>query len=154
MSVFDKETFLNTEVKGASETKYTPVPVGEHKGAYIDDLGLDTYKDKNTGDEVPILIVTWHIPNEALAKTLGMDKVTVQDRMFLDVDASGNILFGPNKNIRLGKTREATGQNDPKKQWNFNMLRGAGPCDLKISHKFDNNGEGPFARIDRVVRSA
>lgn len=154
MSVFDKDTFLNTEVKGANETKYTPVPVGEHKGAYVDDLGLDSYKDQNTQEDLPILIVTWTIPNEELKKSLGVEKVTVQDRMFLDVDKNGNVLFGPNKNVKLGKTREAVGQNDPKKPWNFNMLRGAGPCDLKITHNFNKAGEGPFARVDRVVRSA
>lgn len=147
MSVFDKDTFLSTEVKGANEVKYTPVPVGEYQ-AFIDDLGADSYED------TPILIVTYALLDEELKKTLGLDKPTVQDRIFLDVDDTGNLLFGPNKNVRLGRTREACGQNDPKKPWNFNMLRGAGPVMIKISHNFHKQtGEGPFARVDRVVKA-
>lgn len=152
MSVFDKDTFLSTEIKGASETKYTPVPINEYGGTYIDDLGTATFKDNN-GVEQPQLIITWAIPDEALAKSLGLEKVTVVDRVFLDVDPSGALLFGPNKNVKLGQIREALNLNDPKKPFNLNMLRGAGPARLKIGHRFNKQtGEGPFANIERVAR--
>lgn len=147
MSVFDKDTFLNQEVKGANEVKYTPVPQGEYKG-FIDELDTDAYED------TPILIVTYAIVDEALKTTLGLDKPTVQDRIFLDTEKDGSLSFGPNKNVRLGRTREAVGQNDPKKPWTFNMLRGAGPVLLKVSHRFNKQtGEGPYANIDRVVKA-
>lgn len=148
MSVFDKDTFLATEVKGANEVKYTPIPIGDYTNCYIDDLDTDTYNDE------PILIVTWAIPDEKLKAALGLEKPTVQDRIFLDVNKDGSIAFGPNKNVRLGRIREAVGQNDPKKAWNFNMLRGAGPAMLKVSHRFNKTtGEGPYANIDRVVKA-
>lgn len=147
MSVFDKDTFLATEIKGANEVKYTPVPIGEYKG-FIDELDMDSY------DDTPILIITYALLDEQLKATLGLEKPTVQDRLFLDTEADGSISFGPNKNIRLGRTREACGQNDPKKPWNFNMLRGAGPVLLKVSHRFNKQtGEGPYANIDRVVKA-
>lgn len=147
MSVFDKDTFLATEIKGANEVKYTPVPIGEYKG-FIDELDMDSY------DDTPILIITYALLDEQLKETLGLEKPTVQDRLFLDTEADGSISFGPNKNIRLGRTREACGQNDPKKPWNFNMLRGAGPVLLKVSHRFNKQtGEGPYANIDRVVKA-
>lgn len=147
MSVFDKDTFLNQEVKGSSEVKYTPVPIAEYQG-FIDELEMDSYED------TPILIVTWALLDEALKKSLGLEKPTVQDRIFLDVEKNGALSFGPNKNIRLGRIREAVGQNDPKKPWNFNMLRGAGPCLLKVGHRYNKTtGEGPFANIERVVKA-
>lgn len=148
MSVFDKDTFLNQEVKGANEVKYTPVPMGEYKG-YIDELDTDAY------EETPILIITYALMDEELKKSLALDKPTVQDRIFLDVEKDGSLSFGPNKNVRLGRTREAVGQNDPKAKWNFNMLRGQGPVLLKVSHRFNKQtGEGPFAQIDRVTKAA
>lgn len=147
MSVFDKDTFLNQELKGANEVKYTPVPIGEYQG-FIDDLDTDAYED------TPILVVVYALLDENLKKTLGLDKPTVQDRIFLDVEKDGSLSFGPNKNVRLGRTREAVGQNDPKKPWNFNMLRGGGPVLLKVSHRYNKTtGEGPFAQIDRVVKA-
>lgn len=150
MSAFDPNVFLNQEVSGANETKFTPIPEGEYQG-YIDDVGLDSYQDQ------PVLVLTYALLDNdgKLGKLLNSDKPTVQDRIFLDMNDDGSIAFGPNKNIRLGKVREAVSQNDPKKKWNFNMLRGAGPVLLKVSHTFHKTtGEGPYSRIDRVVKAA
>lgn len=153
---FDPNVFLNQELAGANEVKYTPIPEGDHR-AFIDDLDMDSYDDPKTGQTTPILVITYALLDEdgKLKSMLGLEKPTVQDRLFLDQNADGSIAFGPNKNVRLGRVREAVGQNDPKKRWQFNQLRGAGPVLLKISHNFSKTtGEGPFARIDRVVKAA
>lgn len=151
MSVFDKDTFLNQQTTGASETKYTPVPENEY-AAYVDEeLGLESYKDPERG-EVPILVVGYVIMDEKLKEDLGLSKIVVQDRVFLDMEKDGALAFGPNKNVRLGKIREAVNQNDAKKAWNFNMLRGAGPVLIKVTHRFAKNGDGPFANVDRIAR--
>lgn len=150
MSVFDKDTFLNQEVKGANEAKYTPLPIGEYKG-YVDELDMDSYEDN------PILVVTYALMDDdgKLKAALGLEKPTVQDRIFLDVEKDGGLSFGPNKNVRLGRLREAVKQNEPKKAWNFNMLRGQGPVLLKVSHRYNKTtGEGPFSQIDRVAAAA
>lgn len=148
MSTFDPDVFLSGEVAGANEVKYTPVPIGEYQ-AFIDDIGLDTWEDQK------ILVVTYALLDEGLKAQLGLDKPTVQDRLFLDLDEQGNILFGPNKNVKLGRTREAVGQNDPKKKWSPNMLRGAGPVMIKVDHGYKKStGEGPFANITRVAKAA
>lgn len=147
-SAFDPDVFLNQEISGANETKYTPVPVGEYN-AYIDDLTMDSYEDQ------PILVVHYAILSDELKKTLGLEKPTVQDRLFLDVAEDGvTLLFGPNKNVRLGRVREACDQNNPKKKWNFNMLRGAGPVAIMVEHKFNKAGEGPFANVTRVAKAS
>lgn len=147
-SAFDPNVFLNQEVSGANEVKYTPIPQGEY-GAYIDDLGMDSYENQ------PILIVHYALTDvDHLKEALGLEKPTVQDRIFLDTNEDGTIAFGPNKNIRLGRVREAVGQNDPNKTWNFNMLRGAGPVRIMVEHKYHKTtGEGPFANVTRVARA-
>lgn len=150
MSVFDKDTFLNQSVTGANETNFTPIPEGEYKNCYIDDIAIRMVKSKDSGDEVPVLDVIWVVPDENVRKLLGMEKPQVKDGIFLDLDEAGNISFGLNKNVKLGRTRDALGQNDPKKPWNLNMLRGAGPATLKITHW--SNEKGTFSQVDRVAR--
>jgi hypothetical protein len=145
-SAFDPNVFLNQEIVGQSETKYTPVPTGEYK-AYIDDLATDSYQD------TPILVVTYALLDDNLKAELGLEKPTVQDRIFLDMDGSGNLAFGKNKNVKLGRLREAVGLNDPKKKFNFNMLRGLGPLNVLVEHNMNKKGEGPFANIARVTKA-
>lgn len=153
-SNFDPNVFLNQELSGSNETKFTPIPEGDEK-AWIDDLGMDSYDDPVRGN-VPILIITYALTDDTgkLKELLQMDKPTVQDRLFLDLNPDGTIAFGPNKNVKLGRVREAVGQNDPKKKWQFNMLRGAGPVLLKIDHTYNKQNEGPFAHVARIVKAA
>lgn len=149
-SAFDPDTFLNQEVTGSSEVKYTPVPIGEYQ-AYIDELEMSSYNDQ------PILQVTYAILNEELKASLGMEKPTVRDSIFLDVNPDGSLQFGINKNVKLGRLREAVNQNNPKEKWNFNRLRGMGPVNIMVDHRWsDKNGikEGPFANITRVTRAS
>lgn len=147
-STFDPDVFLSQEITGASETKFTPPPEGEYT-AFIDDLAMGDYEGQ------PILQVIYAIVDDTgkLATLMNIDKPTVRDSLFLDVDEAGRVLFGPNKNVKLGKLREAANQNDPKLKWNFNMLRGVGPLKVMVAHSW-KNGEGPYAKVTRVVRAA
>ena len=147
-STFDPDVFLSQEVTGANETKFTPPPVGEYTG-FVDELAMSDYQGQ------PILQVTYKLLDDTgkLAELMSTDTPTVRDSIFLDVDESGRVLFGPNKNIKLGKLREAAKQNDPKMKWNFNMLRGVGPVKIMVDHGYNKQGEGPFARVTRVVKA-
>lgn len=144
-STFDPNVFLSQEIKGSNEVKYTPVPKGEYK-AFIDDLNMDEY------DEKPILVVTYALMDEELKTTLGLEKPTVQDRIFLDME-NGQLAFGANKNVRLGRLREAVGQNNGK-SWQFNQLRGAGPVKLLIDHRPGKNDGEVFANVTRVAKAS
>lgn len=150
-SAFNPDTFLSIEITGASEVKYTPVPVGEYQ-TFIDDIELTVWQDQK------ILQVTHVLISEELKAKLGLEKPTVRQGIFLDLDeVTGALEFGPNKNVALGRLREACKQNDPKKKWNFNMLRGAGPLLIMVDHTWKENKEtgvkdGPFAKVTRVAR--
>lgn len=146
-SAFDPNVFLNQEVTGSNEVKYTPVPIGEYQ-AFIDDIGMDQYEN------TPILVVSYALLDENLKTELGLEKPTVNDRIFLDMDSAGTLAFGKNKNIKLGRLREAVGLNDPKKKFNFNMLRGLGPVSILVEHNYNKKGEGPFANVARVTRAS
>jgi hypothetical protein len=146
VSTFDPNVFLSQEIKGANDTKFTPFPKGEWN-CFVKELGMDEYEGK------PILIVTWSCLDDEVKKTMGVEAPTIQDRIFLDYE-NGVLQFGMNKNIKLGRLREAVGQNDAKQKWNFNMLNGAGPVKLMVDHvpgKGEQAGE-TFARITRYAK--
>ncbi len=145
VSTFDPNVFLSQEVKGASETKYTPVPEGEYD-AYVDSIGADEYEGQR------ILIVNWAIMDEGVKKALGLEKPTIQDRIFLEYE-NGVLAFGTNKNVKLGRLREAAGLNDAKKTFNFNMLNGVGPVRLMVAH-VPGKGENASEKFPRVTRYA
>lgn len=131
-STFNSEEFLDVEVQGQMETAYTPIPEGEYP-AFIKDL-----KSRDVNDQKVIDIV-WQITDEQVAAELSIDEPTVRQTIFLDLEESGALQFGPNKNVQLGRLREALGQNNPNEPWSFRRLVGAGPCILKVGHRVDKN---------------
>lgn len=152
MSVFNADTFLSSSITGANDTKFTPVPEAEYK-AYVDDLKVREFEDKQKNEKVPVLDVILLIPDEKVAQLLGVEKVTVTDSMFIELDEQGNIAFGLNKNIRLGQLRDAVGQNDPKKAWSPMMLKGMGPIMIKVVHGKENEQGQKFPRVQRYAKA-
>jgi hypothetical protein len=147
MSTFDVESFIHTEIEGANETNFTPVPIGDYE-ALIDDIKL-TSRDIN-GREVVILDVMWDILDENLRATMNRDKVIVRQGVFLDV-ADGALAFGPNQNVSLGRLRDALGQNSDGTPWSFSSLRGAGPVYLRVEHRDNpNNPDNPYTDVKSV----
>lgn len=144
MPVFDKETFMNTEVVGKSATSYTPCPVGEWQG-YVKDLVL-----REVGDS-PVLDLIWAIIDDRVKEELGIDEPTVKQTLFLDVDSNGALSFGPNKNVALGRVRDIANLNNPEEAFNFRMLQGIGPFMLKIDHRPDKNDPSRvYADVKRI----
>jgi len=128
-STFDVETFLATEVTGVMETNYTPVPANDYT-VTVDDI---TAREVTTDRGQSIVLDIIHlIHDDALKEKLGMERLTVRQGIFLDVGPRGEILLGPNKNIKLARLREAVGQNKAG-PWNFGMLKGAGPLRITVS---------------------
>lgn len=128
-SVFDPEAFLNSTTDQPSETKFTPVPGGDYR-ALIDDIKLRVAKEST------ILDVTWQlleVPQDVL-EVLGRDKALVRQSLFLDIE-NGVLATGANRNVQLGRVREAVGQNASGQVWSPRMLKGAGPAQLRLEVK-------------------
>ena len=147
MSTFDEDVFLSTEVSEPSETKFTTVP-GDVYTAYIDDEL--TFREYN---EAPICDVRFILTGvDELTKKLNMDRLSVQHSLFIDVDKQGRLAFGVNKNVALGRLREALGQNKSGKPWSFQLLKGAGPVKITVVQRPDKND--PETMRNRVTRVA
>lgn len=132
MSVFNPETFLTQTITDSLETKFTPIPTGEYLGA------INDVKMRTTDKGHIILDVIWDvILSDEIKTSLGLDKPTIRQSIFLDLDANGKITSGTNKNVDLGRVREAVNQNQAGQAWGPLMLKGAGPAKLMITQRFD-----------------
>lgn len=127
--MFNPETFLNQTTDTSFETRRTPVPENEYI-AVVDDIKFRSAK------ESIILDVFWLIDDAALAAKMGLPKVTVRQSIFLDITSDGRFETGPNKNIGLGRLREALGQNTGA--WAPMQLKGAGPVKLVVINRPDD----------------
>ncbi len=129
MSAFDPKTFEETVIDKENQTSYIPVPENDYE-AFIEDFAFKNPKGN------AILDVNWVIPDEKLEKDLGMEQVAVRQSIFLDLTEDGQLDFGPNKNVRLGRLREALGLNKGQFQWS--MLRGK-KAKISVSQRADDN---------------
>lgn|SRR3990167_2180567 len=148
MSIFNPDSFLQQETTQATEAKYTPIPEAEYR-ATVDDVtsGLSSKKS------VPFLNVTFEIHDENLRKQLGMEHVRVNMNLWLDLTETGAIEVGPNKNVKLGKLREALGQNQSGQAWSPLMMKGKGPVVILVSQRKDENDpEVVYNDVKRVTK--
>lgn len=163
MSAFDPDVFMQQTVDGPLETEFTLVPPGEYK-ASISDFDRDAieqidfeYKKgprAGTPGTMTKLTLPFVIDDDAVRAEMGRDTVSLTKAIILDLDDRGLPATGKNKNIELGRIRDAVGQRDTN-PWNLSMLRGAGPVIVKVTHvEFERRDgtRGKRAEIDRVVR--
>lgn len=161
---FNAEDFMTQNLDKPLETEFTLVPPGEYL-ATVDDFGSDaieqfdfTYKKgpkQGQPGSMTKLSLPFVIQDDAVAAEMGRDKVVITKALILDVDDNGMISEGKNKNIELGRIRDAVDQNNPKMPWSLASLRGAGPVIVRVIHKeFERNDgtHGKRAEIDRVAR--
>lgn len=135
MSVFNPDTFLQSATTEKMETRRTPIPENEYL-ATIKDVKLRSAK------ESVILDVTWSILDQGagagLAAKMGLPEATVRQSVFLDIREDGQgLATGPNKNVQLGRIREAIGQNNPG-PWMILQLKGAGPAKIMVTNRPDD----------------
>lgn len=157
MSTFDPELFMSQTTEGEMSTHSTPIPEGDFI-ATVDDAKPREIETKD-GARV-VLDVTLELvgrdggqPIDDLKADLGRQKITVRDSLFLDIDASGAISTAKGQNVRLGRLREAVGQNTGG-VWSPTMLKGAGPVVVRVTQRPDKddpetvyNGFGKIAPV-------
>jgi hypothetical protein len=162
MSDFDAESFLQQTVDGPLATEFTMVPVGEYLAA-IDDFDSEaietiefTYKRGDRAGQ-PGKMFKLNLPfiinDDNVKKEFGRDKVIITKQIILDLDEHGKLTKGTNRNVELGRIRDAVNQNNDS--YTIASLRGAGPVMVKVVHiEFDRKDgtKGKRAEIEKVVR--
>jgi len=152
--MFDPNQFMSSAVDPMN-TQMEVVPEGDYRFLIDGDPKQLTPKNlKGISQRTNEPYDFWQIEllcfclDDAVKQKLGRDKVTVRLRLNLDLDATGRLEVGANKNIGLGQLRDALGQNKPG--WSPQMLLGAGPFIGKVKH--NTTDKGTFADIQRVAR--
>ena len=141
MSEFNAEQFMQTEVEGQLETEFTPIPESEYR-AVIKEVKPDT-----TPKGSPFLELIWIIDDQEVRDLIGMDEPTCRQTVWLDVNDNGSLAFGKNKNVGLGKLRDALGQNTGA-PWSPTQLLGQ-PATVNIKHRLGSEG-GVFSEVKGV----
>ncbi len=159
MSPFDPNTFMQQTVDAPMETEFQLCPIGEYR-AMIDDFDdkafeqFDfTYKQGPRAGEPGSMTrfnLPWIINDDAVKASMGRDKVVVSQNLILDVK-DGLLEWGKDKNVNLGRVRQAVGQNTPG-AWSPSQLRGAGPAIVKVDHTTYTRKDGTEGKRAEVVR--
>lgn len=144
MSIFDADSFMQTNFTEENETKIVPCPAGEYAAK------IERVDPKVTDSGKAMLNVTWEILDPNVLAATGRSKVTVRQTIWLDID-NGALQFGPGKNIGLGRLREACGQNVKGQPWQPAMLVGAS---AKVKTVLDPDKNDPSTIYDRVTAVA
>lgn len=150
VSAFDPSQFLNQETDSGMETEYQPVPEGEYTGVILNEENypLDIRANTNDKGETSYVLdvnVRLDAPGEELA-----DQKVVRYSCWLDLTPSGAFEMGTNKNVRLGRLREAVGQNTPGQPWAIAHLAGQ-PLKVKVKHSTGKD-DRVYANVDSVGR--
>jgi hypothetical protein len=152
---FDVASFMNESIDATLDTKLDPIPEGEHMAQIgTDDKDVDLASGvsaKNGRAWLRLdMRVTFTDPN--LAAQLKREKVTGRYSIMLDLNEQGKLDLRPQRNINLGKLRDAVGQNRPG-PWNFNMLKGQ-PIKVKVKQKpNEDDPMNPYSEIVGVTRA-
>jgi hypothetical protein len=126
-SVFNPETFLGTTTEQAGDTTYTPPPAKEYERMQVvkvDGRQITSKKAATFGQTYTMIDVTWELIDDEARKVTGMEHPTARQSLFVDVLASGALDFSKNKNVQLGRLRDAVGQNRSGKKWAPSHLMG------------------------------
>lgn len=152
---FNVAAFMTENFDGVLDTKIDPIPVGEHMaqiGTGEKDVDV-TYgvSQKNNKAWLRLdLTLIYTDPN--LAAQLKRDVVKGRWGIMLDLDDNGKVDFRPQRNVTLGKLRDAVGQNRSG-PWNFNMLKGA-VIKVKVAHEPNpNDPTSPYSNVVGVTRA-
>jgi hypothetical protein len=158
MSVFDLEQFASAGIDSDLSTKPTPFPTGEYvlqiQGPFGDEKATrirQTDKGQVILDVVYMADGNQQTPDgDMLSDVVGIATPTVRQSIFLDINENGSLDTRHGKNFRLGQLREALGQNQKGKPWNFSMLIG-GMVLGRVTHRIV--GDDTYADVKSVSKA-
>jgi hypothetical protein len=157
-STFDADAFMNTTIDEPMATALASVPEGEYTAMIgdFDSTAFKTIKFQQNGAEVSrqILEVPFLIDDATLKAQLGREVVSHRESFWLDFTADGRLDTGPDKNVNLGKLRDALGQNG-NGPWSPSMLRNMGPLRIVIKTRSDKKDpEKKYTNITKYAKIA
>lgn len=155
--MIDPEQFMN-QPSAPMSTDYVMVPEKEMPMVLDADPEMLVprkveWNDKDTGE--PRHFYQWElrclVQDEAVKAEMELDRVTVRMRLNLDLTEDGQFESGKGKNVKLGRLREALGQQHDG--WTPKELLGAGPFIGKVTHIPDKkNPERKYAEVTQVAK--
>ncbi len=154
MGKFNADSFLNQTVEAKLDTKRIPHPEGDWDEGQITDLKIKDGTSKESGKTWVRLTATIvnTDPQVKADMKLGEDQVPqVRWEEFIDITEDGTLDVSDGKNIKLGKLRQACGQNSDD-EWSLGDLKGA-TLGFRVKHQFNNDGD-PYAVCSGVYNPA
>ena len=150
-TLFDPASFMSAALNEANETKRVPAPVADQVPAQIVAATIKTgEKDGRTWAQWQ---GRFEITDPGYLAEMPVDpkpeKITLSYEFFLDLTEQNTLAFGQNKNIKLGKLREATGCNLPGKSLNDivgQMVR------VKVGHRVNQEDGTVYEEIKGVIK--
>lgn len=156
MSDFNAEAFLEQTTESAMATSMTVCPEGEYMariGSEPGDVTATSIQGKKDPTKTYVQVtLMWEILDENVKSQLKRETLKVRDRFFVDIDpTTGMLATGPDVNVTLGSRRTAVGLNTDA-PFNIGMMRGAGPCMVKVKNTTDERDKTrKYAEIDRAT---
>lgn len=153
---FDVNAFMNETMDGVLDTKIDPIPEGEYLGQIMtEDKSVDiatgvSPKNQKAWMRLDVL-VNLPIAGVPALEGLKREKVTARYSIMLDLNEQGKLDMRPQRNVNLGKLRDAVNQNRPG-PWSFAMLKGQ-PIKVKIKHRKADDGN-TYSDVIAVTRAS
>ena len=151
LSMFDPETFMNSELEGAMSTSLILIPPQDWPAKITKAVAKKAVVE---GEDRGIIDVQWCIEDPACVKVTKQEKNFAKQAIWLDFTFKDNqpaLDFSEGKNVALGALREALGQNKERGKWQPQMLVG-GLARIRIGHKPDRtNPEIIYNEVRRVA---
>lgn len=146
-SMFNPDLFLQQATQGKMETRRTAIPASTEYVASVKDIKLRAVK------EFVMCDIFWEIQEVGagigLKDKLGLRELISRQSIFLDIREDGQgLATGPNKNVQLGRVREALGLNNDG-PFMLLQLKGQGPAKVQINNRPDD--KDPTIVYDEVA---
>lgn len=150
---FNADEFLAASFSNNFESKLELVPKGDYPGI-IEKVDNARKISPNDSSKKPFgtVDVTFVLDAPEISAQLNREPLRMKMQMFLDLDASGKLDGGKNRNLALGRLQDACGVTAP---WSWTDFVGKGPLTCKVDHEEDRrDNELPYEqrrRYERVV---
>ena len=147
-SAFSPEAFMASQYTEANETTFKAVPEGDFP-AVIKKVECNSWQSKDGIKSGLKLDLTWMIDDESVKASTGMAEPTVKQSIMLDLTESGAMAVGTNKNVNLGRLRDAVNQNASGRPWSPAMLQGQ-VARVAVKHRLYE--DQTFAEVKGVTK--